>query len=102
MGHKIVCLDCRKAFNVGADYDNTQSTICPDCGKSASRFSHRFRPPRRNAVKQWEVVRFLHQNGFHYQHIHQPGVDYAPYPTKMNEAQEFVKTYAAQARKTAS
>jgi hypothetical protein len=98
MGHKLVCLNCRKAFNIGADYDDAQSNRCPDCGNPATRYPHRFRPPRRTATKQWAVVKFLQLQGFTYQHIHQPGVDYVPYPSTMYEAQSFVLEYKSQAR----
>jgi hypothetical protein len=98
MGHKIVCFECRKAFNVGADYNGTQSSNCPECGQLAERYQHCFRPPRRNATKQWEVVRFLNQHGFYYQHI-SDGKSYAAYPTTLLEAREFVITYAEKSAK---
>ena len=98
MGHKIVCFNCRKAFNVGADYDDVQANHCPECGQPVERYPHRFRPPRRNATKQWEVVRFLYQHGFYYQHI-SDGKAYVAYPTTMLAAREFVVTYAAKSAK---
>lgn len=96
MGYKIVCFKCRKAFNAPAGSRITPATRCPDCGGPVARLWHRFRPPRRNAVRKWEVVKFLHQYGFDY-FDHFPGTssrNYAEYPTTMLAAKEFVKSYA--------
>ena len=101
MGYKLVCFDYRKAFNVSVDYLEREPKVCSNCAGPATLLSHRFRPPSRNALKKWEVVRFLHQHGFDYDHVPN-GVSYAPYPENLPAAKEFVKTYAMQARKTAS
>lgn len=93
MGHKNVCLACQKAINLNADYAvaEKQSMKCSDCGGVMIRYSHRFRPPAKNANKKWEVVRFLHQNGFHFHHVSEVGKNgYSKYPETMKEAEDFV------------
>lgn len=93
MGHKNVCLTCQKAFNLNSDYTvaEKQSIKCSDCGGVMIRYSHRFRPPAKNANKRWEVVRFLHENDFHFHHISELDKNgYSKYPETMKQAQEFV------------
>ena len=108
MGHKSICLNCRKAFNQGSDYNNRIESNCPDCGQLRISMPHRFRPPKKTDVKKWDVVRFLIENGFRYQHIYKDvslknGIvdysNYAEYPHKMEEAKEFVVKYKEQAIK---
>ena len=70
MGYKSVCLSCRKAFSQGTDFTKFQSDkLCPDCGKSMAFLSQRFRPPKKTDDKKWEVVIFLVEKGFYYDHI---------------------------------
>lgn len=69
---------------------------------------HRFRPPKKDDEKKWEIVRFLLKHGFYYQHIykkietHKNGVtsyeEYAEYPENMLDAKEFVEVYKQQAK----
>lgn len=69
---------------------------------------HRFRPPKKNDDKGWELVNYLIENGFRFQHIYQLGSDdynkkltdnYISYPKNLRDAKEFVEKYKGQARK---
>lgn len=96
MGHKIVCLDCRKAFSLGTDLRTKKETVCPDCKKEALYLSHRFRPPKKTDDKKWEVVEFLVKNGFSYQHIYeeQKNTDsFVTYPENLRDAKEFIERF---------
>lgn len=105
MGYKKVCLDCRKSFN-----DNTNNEMpCPHCGKAILFLSHRFRPPKKTDNEKWQTMKYLIENGFHYDHVYQKietnnkGVtsyeNYATYPDNLRDAKEFVERYKNQARK---
>lgn len=71
--------------------------------------SHRFRPPKKTDDKNWETVKFLIENGFHYDHVYQKietnrnGLtsyqNYATYSDNIRDAKEFVEKYKEQARK---
>lgn len=69
---------------------------------------HRFRPPKKAHKKQWELVKFMIDNGFYYQHIYQKDSselvskryeNYIPYPKNLREAKKFVIQYKDKARK---
>jgi len=81
---------------------------CPECGNVAIAITHRFRPPKTDDSRKWEVVKFLIDNGFPYQHIsiYEPdrhGIQrftkYAQYPENINDAIEFVERYKDQAKR---
>lgn len=93
MGNKIVCLDCRVAYNHDFSNDLRDNCTCPQCGKDAYIFSNRFRPPKKQALKKWEVVKYFIANGFFYHHILDENSCYQPYPETLKEAEEFVKRY---------
>ena len=108
MGHKSICLNCRKAFNQGSDIDKRIESNCHECGQLRISMPHRFRPPKKTDNKKWEVVEFLINHGFKYQHIYKDikskkGIvdysNYAEYPTSLNEAKEFIEKYKEQAIK---
>lgn len=108
MGHKLVCIDCKKAFNQGTNLENIKESNCPNCGKQMILFSHRFRPPKMTDTKKWETVRFLIENGFYYQHIYEivetkNGIttyeNHVEYPDNIRDAKEFVEKYKNQSRK---
>ncbi|RFZ91794.1 hypothetical protein D0C36_10090 [Mucilaginibacter conchicola] len=63
---------------------------------------HRFRPPGKTDLKGWQMISFLIENGFKFQHIYQVGKNelsktrhdnYTPYPKNMREAREFIVQY---------
>lgn len=98
MGFKVVCFNCQKAFNKSI-YLNAFSLICPECGGEMVKLSHRFRPPKKEDNKKWEVIKFLIENGFTFQHIHtETGVN-VRYPETITEAQEFIIKFKGQAIK---
>lgn len=102
MGHKKVCLNCRKAFN-----DNTHfEQKCSKCGRKMLLVNHKFRPPKKSDVKSWEVSTFLIENGFLYHHVYtnieeRNGLvtkeNHIDYPRTMSEARRFVAEYKSQA-----
>jgi len=108
MGHKAVCLDCQKAFSQGTDITNIREIKCPNCGKDVILLPHRFRPPKHTDNLKWKVIKYLIENGFYFQHIHEPGnnynssPNYAPYPETLSEAKIFVEKYSTQAKKKTS
>jgi predicted nucleic acid-binding Zn-ribbon protein len=106
MGYKKVCFNCRKAFSLGTDISVNHSSTCPECGKETFRLNHSFRPPSKDDLKKWEVVEFLKNHGFIYQHIYSEWTakvyeGLVNYPETMTEAKEFVVKYSSQAYDTA-
>ena len=106
MAHKSVCLDCRKAFSETTNMEVREVAICPQCGKQMVFLPHRFRPPKMTDLKKWEVVKFLLEHGFYYQHIRQEVINeygittsnYAAYPENMRDAEEFVGKFKSQVK----
>jgi hypothetical protein len=105
MGHKIVCLDCRKSFSQGTDFEKIKEINCVECGKKMTLLPHRFRAPKSTDIKKWETVKYLISNGFVYQHIYKNieiknGIisyqNYANYPENIRDAKEFVEKYKEQ------
>ena len=109
MGHKSICLDCRRTLNRGYENGVVREHKCPECGKQMILLPHRFRPPKKDDEKKWETVKFLLEHGFYYQHIYKRidtnknGVtsynEYAEYPENMIDAKEFVEAYKQQAKR---
>jgi len=96
MGHKKVCLNCKKAFSIYTNKSKEVNLTCPECGLKTVLVSHRFRPPKREDFKQWDLAEFLMTHGFPYQHIFE-NYQYVQYPTTMEEAKEFVVKFKSQA-----
>jgi predicted RNA-binding Zn-ribbon protein involved in translation (DUF1610 family) len=99
---KKLCFYCRKSFNLFPESSGNSNLKCPQCGKQAIVVTHRFRPPKVDDKRKWDVVKFLIDNGFSYQHIaiYEPDrhgierfVAYAQYPENMIDAIEFVEKY---------
>ncbi len=109
MGHKSVCLNCRKCLNREFDSDSDRDYLCSECGKPMTLLPHRFKPPKKTEDKKWETVKFLIENGFYFQHVYQNverksnGIvvyeNYAKYPENIKDAKEFVEKYKDQALK---
>lgn len=98
MGHKSVCLSCRKAYNNYIDLAHHKKEICPESGGNIHFLHHLFKPPKKTDGKKWDVVKFLVEHGFNYYHTYNtiiPGVyrQLGKYPETMEEAKEFVKTF---------
>lgn len=99
MGYKKVCLNCKKAFSQGTNFDLIYDSYCPDCGDKMFQVNQKFKPPKKADDKQWLVVKFLIENGFRYQSIYNTindEVSKVPYPAKMSEAKDFVIIYGSQ------
>lgn len=56
MNAKWVCLACRVTYN----RDHRQ---CPRCGDSLHFAGRFFKPPRRNATRQWQAIEILLRGG---------------------------------------
>lgn len=97
MGHKSVCLHCRKAFSQGTDLLKVTSITCPECNELMVYVDQKFKPPKNSALKKWETVAFLIDNGFFYQSVYNENSNAIPYPIKMKDAKVFVDTYLNQA-----
>ena len=104
MGYKTVCLNCRKAFNQGTDFEKFHIGNCPECGKLMLQVDQKFKPPKTADVKKWETAQFLIAHGFVYQRIYENKYQspYVKYPENLKEAKEFVLKYSDQALKSAA
>ncbi len=102
MGHKKVCTACRLSFNRPDDFGIDRTYPCPQCGASMLLLPHRFKAPAKTDAKKWEVVKFLIENGFPYQHIYKTENgkrtdEYADFPETLSGAREFIELYKNQA-----
>ena len=89
MGHKKVCFTCRKAFSL-YNYDAKHvNLICPECGLDTILLNHKFRPPKRDDLKQWQLAKFLVDHGFLFSHVYKDNI-MIHYPKTMEEAEIFV------------
>jgi predicted nucleic acid-binding Zn-ribbon protein len=108
MGHKKVCLNCRKAFNQNSDFEIQSGLSCPECGQKMTEVNHKFQPPKKADLKSWKVVKFLIENGFLFQHVYKnfeeknelvSNEKYVNYPTNISDAKLFVREFKNQAIK---
>lgn len=93
------CFQCRKAFKQPNVLDlpewerprrDEQRVIpCPECGEAMHNMGHAFKPPRRNAIKQWEKVEILFHNGIRFDFNGWAGPGYRP--ETMRELEPFLK-----------
>ena len=95
MGHKYVCLRCRKCFSAGTDFTKFQyNKKCPECSAPMVLLNEKFKAPLRTDVAKWEIVKMLVDNGFRYQTIYDPvSGDRVPYPTTKTDAEEFIRRF---------
>tara|TARA_R110002050_G_scaffold204327_1_gene339514 strand:- start:47 stop:349 length:303 start_codon:yes stop_codon:yes gene_type:complete len=99
MGYKNVCLNCLRVENLGTDYENFRTGNCPECSSEMIFVNHKFRPPKKNDKKRWELVKFLIARGFNFQSVSDENGIYVTYPQSIEEAKEFVKKYEFRAIK---
>ena len=107
MGHKSVCIDCRKALNREFDSGSGRLYPCPECGNPMILLPHRFRPAKKTDDEKWRTVKYLIENGFLYQHLYKETryknmdvpENYIDYPETLREAKEFVEKYKERAIK---
>jgi DNA-directed RNA polymerase subunit RPC12/RpoP len=105
---KKICFTCQKAFGIPDRLATDSEFKCPRCSGQAFLLTHRFRPPKASDNKKWQVIRFLFENGFRFQHISNYEADhhgilrfsnFVKYPENMIDALEFVEIYKDQALK---
>jgi len=94
MGHKSVCLNCRKAYSQGTDFTKfKKDKICLDCGKPMVFLNEKFKPPKKADDKKWEVVKFFVENGFNYSTKIGGNGFFISYDETLEEAKEAVRKY---------
>ncbi len=93
MGYKNVCLNCKRLESLGTDHSKFRTGTCPECSTQMHFVSHKFRPPKTNDKKSWDVAIYLIPKGFCYQTIRDENGVAAEYPTTMTGAKEFVAKY---------
>ena len=109
MSNKNLCFSCKKAFSTDVNFNEIKESKCPECGKIMTKVSHRFRPPKKTDDKKWEIVKYLVEHGFVYQHIYEKVYvnsngtlsyeNYAEYPENIKDAIDFVEKYKNQVNK---
>ena len=101
MGYKTICLECRKTYNHGSDFEKFHIGNCPECGKLMLEVDQKFKSPKTNEIKLWETVRYLVNEGFKYQRIYEVKFQtpFVKYPENLRDAKEFVVKYSEQALK---
>lgn len=57
MGYKKVCFKCRKAFNIPDIQAVVTDLICSNCGSHAKCLDHKFKPPKADNIKEWDIVK---------------------------------------------
>ena len=93
----FVCLECRKSFKRNCDTtEYVNELTCPDCGKTAYNFGRNFHVPKMSDQQQWKKIKFLFDNGFSFQKVHDESGQSVPYPKTLEEAKEFVNKYKKQ------
>jgi hypothetical protein len=95
MGHKYVCLHCRKSYSVGTGFIHFQEKkICPECLAPMTLLNEKFKAPRKDDTTQWEIVKLLVDNGFFYQSVLDPiSGEKVPYPRTKRDAEAFIEKY---------
>lgn len=56
---KVVCFNCRMAFN-------RQHQKCPNCRDELHNIGHYFKAPKSSKLKEWEAIKLLYEAGFRY------------------------------------
>ncbi len=97
--HPFACFVCRRSFKrPGIERD---TAACPVCGSGAVRLSHKFKPPRRNAVAQWSKVEALVKLGFRFDTIYDADGAAIRYPSSKRGIPAFVNKVARVADESA-
>jgi hypothetical protein len=90
--HPFVCFICRRSFRRrGSDRDFAS---CPVCGKRAIRLNRKFRPPRRDDLRQWAKVETLVELGFRFDTLYDADGAVIRYPSSQRGIPSFVKKVA--------
>lgn len=85
-----------KCYSAGTDFTKFQEKkICPECSSLMFLLNEKFKAPLKCDSTQWEIVKMLIDNCFHYQTIFDPITnENVPYPWTKKEAEEFIQKYA--------
>src|SRR5262245_35360797 len=67
-----VRFDCRKSFNQlhptrEGQAEGKSNRKCPDCERPMTDMGIYFEPPRRRAMKAWEIMQLLAASGYRFQ-----------------------------------
>lgn len=93
-----VCFDCRKSFKKPA---SDEPRLCPQCANPMVKLSRKFSAPAASDKAQWAKVKLLVEHGFLFQPVYEPsrsgGHQRVRYPSKLEEAKNFVVEFHAQA-----
>jgi DNA-directed RNA polymerase subunit RPC12/RpoP len=97
MGYKNICLKCRTSYSKGNDLEVQTETNCPQCAIKMTLVNHKFKPPKKTEIKQWEMVKLLVENGFKFQPVYEQ-IDKGlflkiNYPKNIRDAKEFIEKY---------
>ena len=98
MGYKKVCLVCKRIESLGTDQSEFRTGSCSECSAPMHLVSQKFRPPKLNDIKAWEVAVFLISRGFCYHTIRDQHGMAVRYPTTMEDARGFVDKYSKESR----
>jgi hypothetical protein len=90
--HPFACFACRRSFKRPGDHRD--EAACPVCGNVAIRLSRKFKPPRRDDVKQWAKVETLVRLGFRFDTIWDGEGGTVRYPSTERAIPAFVKRVA--------
>lgn len=61
--------------------------------------NRKFSAPKMTDLEQWRKVRFLVEQGFRFQSVHEADGSLVPYPDSMAEAKAFAAKYAHRSRR---
>ena len=88
--HPHVCFECRKSFKRSADV--RQSRPCPVCAGPTHPMNRKFKAPKQDDKKAWQIVRLLFDHGFRFASVVDETGARVQYPTTLAEAEEFVRS----------
>lgn len=91
MGYKNVCLECKVAYSEDTVYDTIPDANCPKCGAKMTQVSARFKPPKSNDIKRWQIAGLLIRNGYKYRSNSNILVE--DYPKTLKDVDFFIKKY---------
>lgn len=96
MSYKSVCTNCKKAFNQGNNFEQPISLVCPQCRQPMFFANQKFKPPKKEDNKKWEIIKALFEGGYDFQSFYQevyPNNNFVSFPKKLNEVESFLQAY---------
>ena len=61
--------------------------------------NQKFKPPKKDDLKEWQIVNFLIKSGYTYDRIYIDFLAIKEYPNNLKEAEEFVEKYKSKFRR---